>query len=427
MFLVVGIVVAALAVGICLFVRRRRRRTTPRFLRHSISRPIPVPDDDPFDDPGSFNTGPEMRYATGYRDHAVANEAANGAGYARSPFDDEMEPASATGSGSYHSGDRLNGLGLAGISAGSNVGRRFSAGGRSSTESRARQLTNNSSIGVAITSDQLVDARTPRKTGSSSARSSPSLYPPSLPALRGEGSGSLVDIPLSTNDSAARLPSPSSNSSTTRLPSSPTSRKPVPELPEPLVPTPLAPRPLTAQQRQVEQQQAKPPVLPPRSPLRRNSSTRPISRSQPPIPLASIQTQLSEKALEEPRLQTYVPLTPPASFSSISPTGSHLGHGEPPSPAASGSGSANPFSDAHEQQLVHTGPPGLFPPEPVTPPPPALKTKTSRRENFYTRSIGQQVRLSGHDGRRVHMTDSCPHRNLRLSSGGTEAFGRWTE
>ncbi|KAI0756935.1 hypothetical protein C8Q80DRAFT_66746 [Daedaleopsis nitida] len=271
-FLVVGIVIAGVTLGIC-FILRRRRRRTPRFL-NTISRPLPMPDN-PFENPRDISPPPQMRYASGFTDRTLIIAGAEADRPARSPFDDNVDHASAKDSASHNSHERLTGLGLAGIGA---HGRRASGGVRSSMEPRPRNPSGASSVGLAFTSDQRIDASR-RLAEPSSGRSSPSLYPPTLPAFHGEDNQSLVDVPLSTNNSTTQvgpLPSPTSNRSSLRV-SSPTTRKPVPvhaDLPEqshsPAFSAPVAPAPRTPQQ--VQQAAAKPPVVPPRSPLRRSAS-----------------------------------------------------------------------------------------------------------------------------------------------------------
>ncbi|TBU35313.1 hypothetical protein BD311DRAFT_649234 [Dichomitus squalens] len=368
-FLVVGIVIAALGVGICLFIRRRRRRN-PRFIE-SISRPLPMPDN-PFEDPRSLSPAPQMRYASGYTDRTLV---IGGAGTptptpARSPFSSDVDHGSLTSSQTHTSGEPLSGLGLAGIGAGG--GRRYSSGTQSSSGSRSRRSSQQGSIGLAITSDHARDASRSARRETSSAQSSPSIYPPSLPALPGEENRSMVNVPLSNNNSTAHL----STTSTNRM-SSPTTRKPVPlhDLPEPIAPKPLSPM-------QREAQQTKPPVIPPRSPLRRNSTanSRSLSRSPPPPALASIQTQLKTPDLGNP----YEPLTPPISFASLSPPGSSSGH-EPPTPntPAGANAAANPFSDIHAQQPTQVDIVTAFP-----------MVRSGKRETFYTRTGGSQRRPS---------------------------------
>ncbi|KAI0724612.1 hypothetical protein C8T65DRAFT_734220 [Cerioporus squamosus] len=376
-FLAIGIVIAAIGLGICFFLRRRRRRRTPRFM-NSISRPLPIPDN-PFEDPRSLSPQPQMRYASGYTDRTLVIGGKNGASPSRSPFDDEMEQGSVVhGSVSHHTGsnEHLAGLGLAGIGAN---GRRSSAGPRrSSVESRPRNFSGSSSVGVAVTSDHRVDPSRSHQPEPSSARSSPSLYPPTLPSLPGEDNRSLVDIPLSANNSTTLVSALPSPTSAARV-SSPTVRKPVPAHTDLPLPEPIAPTPLTPQQQRT--QDTKPPVIPPRSPLRRNSTVRSLSRSPPPPPLASIQTQLQKP---EGALQQYEPLTPPASFASVSPSGSHSGH-EPSSPESSTPASAhsNPFADPHEQQLVD-----------ISIPPGHEMVRTGKKDTFYTRMNGKQRRPS---------------------------------
>ncbi|RPD55793.1 hypothetical protein L227DRAFT_292694 [Lentinus tigrinus ALCF2SS1-6] len=378
-FLAIGIVITAIGLGIC-FILRRRRRRTPRFM-NSISRPLPMPDN-PFEDPRALSPQPQMRYASGYTDRTLVIAGKDGAVPSRSPFDDEMEQGSIVhGSFGHHTGsnEHLNGLGLAGIGAN---GRRYSDGtSSSSAESRARKPSGGSSVGVAVTSDHRIDPSLPHRLEPSSARSSPSLYPPTLPTLPGEDNRSLIDIPLSANNSTTlvgALPSPGSTSSAARV-SSPTTRKPVPvhtDLP-PL--KPVAPTPRTPQQHSA--QQTKPPVIPPRSPLRRSSTAtaRSLSRSPPPA-LDSIQTQLQKP---EAIMKSYEPLTPPASFASVSPSGSHSGH-ELPSPELSTAASANPnpFADPQEHQLVDVSIP------------PGHEMVRGKKETFYTRLNGKQRRPS---------------------------------
>ncbi|CDO71614.1 hypothetical protein BN946_scf184911.g84 [Trametes cinnabarina] len=117
-FLAIGIVIAAIALGICLFLRRRRRRN-PRFIA-TISRPLPMPDN-PFEDPRDLSPPPQMRYASGYTDRTLIIDG-QGRAPPRSPFDDSMAapapPApTPTRSSSRGSSSRYNGLGLAGIGA----------------------------------------------------------------------------------------------------------------------------------------------------------------------------------------------------------------------------------------------------------------------------------------------------------------------
>ena len=292
--------------------------------------------DNPFEDPRPLNQAPQMRYASGFTDRTLL--IGDGSSVARaaphSPFDDDMERVSSrAGSNDPH----LEGLGLI-TGVGAN-GRRVSSGtgGRRSLETRSRQSSG--PVGVALTSDLRMDAPYMHRPETSSARSSPSLYPPTLPPLPGDGSGSLVDIPLDT-DISSPLPSPVSNGSAGRI-ASPTTRKPVPPHPDLLPSLASTPVSVLAPQAQWQPQpKAAPPVVPPRSPLRTNSmiSARSASRSPPiaHVPMASIQTQFGSGELAAPpdKARTYEPLTPPSSFTNITPTNSQSGH-EPPSPAAS--------------------------------------------------------------------------------------------
>ncbi|KAI1797935.1 hypothetical protein LXA43DRAFT_876770 [Ganoderma leucocontextum] len=371
-FLVVGLVIAAIFAGIFFFFRRRRRRA-PRFIE-SISRPLPMPDD-PFEDPRTLLPTPEMHYAPGYagRTLVIAGAATPHPTPSRSPFDSDADHGSSHSSEAHPSGELVHGLGLAGVGAGGGYG----DSSQSSFHSRSRQPSHHGPVGLAITTDVRPDSASSARREPSSAQSSPSIYPPSLPTPSGEDDHSLVDVPLSNDGGATRFP----NTSATRL-SSPTTRKPVPlyDLPEP-----IAPIPRSTQQQQAEQ--TNPPVIPPRSPLRRNSTvtSRSLSRSPPPVRLASIQTQLKNPELANAALQPYEPLTPPTSLVSLSPAGSSSGHEAltPISPADANA-AANPFSDAHAQRVPHAEVITAFP----------MTRSGDKRETFYTRTRGSQRRPS---------------------------------
>ena len=370
-FLVVGLVIAAIFAGIFLYFRRRRRRRRAPIFIESISRPLPMPDD-PFEDPRTLLPQPEMTYASGYADGTlvIAGAATPHPTPSRSPFDSDLDHESRRSSEARPSGEHVRGLGLAGVRARGGYG----GSSQSSFHWRSRQASQRGPVGLAITTDIRRGSTSSERREPSSAQSSPSIYPPSLPTPSGEDNHSIVNLPLSSVG-ATRF----ANTSATRL-SSPTTRKPVPphDLPEPVAPVPRSP-----QQQQAEQ--TAPPVIPPRSPLRRNSTatSRSLSRSPPPFRLASTQTQSKNPELANAALQPYEPLTPPASFASLSPAGSSSGHEAltPVSPADA-IAAANPFSDAHAQQVPHADIVTAFP----------MTRSGNKRETFYTRTRGSQVR-----------------------------------
>ncbi|KAH9858138.1 hypothetical protein C2E23DRAFT_880793 [Lenzites betulinus] len=390
-FLVVGVVVASIAVGICLFVRRRRR---PRFI-DTISRPLPMPEN-PFEDPRSVSP-PEMRYRSSFNDSTILIAGPpRGSGDsrrpARSPFDERGHRRSGSGnSSSGRSNARYTGLGLAGVGA---HGRSTSMGSLDEIQAaRSRHQSGQSGVvGLAITSDQRIDgsaSRAQREPTSASARSSPSIYPPTLPSLRNEdiGLGELVDVPLGRAGSTGSTPSIHS-----------VTRKPVPTPepePEPVVaPTPLPPAP-------------RPPVVPPRSPLRRMSIPTPAQALSPPpykradtagppvLPPPPARDALTLE-MESIVLKAFEPLTPPTSLASLSPAGSSAGHDGPFGRSSPNSAVATPSSDErgspfgeYERQLARAGPPGI-------PPVQGWGLPTSpRKETFYaTRRSGSQRRPS---------------------------------
>ncbi|KAI0825075.1 hypothetical protein BC628DRAFT_1419444 [Trametes gibbosa] len=397
-FLVVGVVAASIAVGVCLFIRRRRR---PRFI-DTISRPLPMPEN-PFEDPRPVSP-PEMHYRSSFTDSTILiTRPARGSGDTRrpnqSPFDERGHRRSNSGESSGgRSAGRYNGLGLAGVGA---HGRSTSMGSTNEVHAaRSRHQSGQSGVvGLAITSDQRIDGtspRTPREATSASARSSPSIYPPTLPSLRNEdiGLGELVDVPLGRSGSAGSTPS---IHSVTRKPVPTPEPEPDPPRPQPegvVAPTPLPPTQQTTTP-------TRPPIVPPRSPLRRISlptPTQPLSPppykradagltpSPPPAPQRATRDALTLE-MESIVLKAFEPLTPPTSLSSLSPAGSSAGHDASPtfssSPASDERGS--PFGE-RERQLVRTGPPGIPPGQgwglPLSP----------RKETFYTRRSGSQVR-----------------------------------
>ncbi|KAJ8495653.1 hypothetical protein ONZ51_g1626 [Trametes cubensis] len=273
-FLVVGIAITAGFVGICLFLRRRRRN--PRFI-DTISRPLPMPDN-PFEDPRDLPP-PQMRYASGYTDRTliidsgVANR--NETRPQRSPFDDDMAPAALNRPPSSRSASRYNGLGLAGIGAHGRSGSTDSSRSSTASRSRSRHTSGQSGgVGLAITSDfpqgAVVRERRP-DAPPPSAQSSPSIYPPTLPNEDDEGV--LVDVPLNRT----------SNSSTPSVHS--VARKPVPSpdlIPGSPSPTPTSPPPVVSPTPRTPQAAARPPVIPPTQPpqteqLERDAAALPAS------------------------------------------------------------------------------------------------------------------------------------------------------
>ncbi|OJT04707.1 hypothetical protein TRAPUB_4501 [Trametes pubescens] len=373
-FLVVGVVVASFVVGICLFMRRRRR---PRFI-DTISRPLPIPDN-PFEDPRPISP-PEMRYRSSFTDSTLVisgppRRSGDSPRSPRSPFEERQHQRSPSGqSSSTRSASRLMGLGLAGVGA---HGRSASMGSAEAARSRHQSGQSGvSGVGLAITSDQRIDnnAHSRREPTSTSARSSPSVYPPTLPSIHNEDIGELVDVPLDRSGSSHSIHS--------------VTRKPVPS-PEPelehttvVSPTPRPPQQITT----------RPPIIPPRSPLRTSLTTPTQPLSPPPYKRPEVPPRPPRDSLtlemETIVLKAFEPLTPPTSLSSLSPAGSNVGH-DAPTPVSPGSSSshANPFSDTYERQMVQAGPPGIVPGQgwglPLSP----------RKDTFYTRRSGSHVRI----------------------------------
>ncbi|KAI0639461.1 hypothetical protein C8Q77DRAFT_1081356 [Trametes polyzona] len=414
-FLVVGIVAASILVGIWLFIRRRRR---PRFI-DTISRPLPMPEN-PFEDPRPVSP-PEMRYRSSFTDSTLVlpgprsgSRRSNDSRPApRSPFEERQHRRNS--SGGNRSLGRYNGLGLAAAAAHQRSPSLDSADGFVSTRSRY-QSTQSGVVGLAITSDQRVDSSPSRRQPTStSARSSPSMYPPTLPSLRNEHGeedvGELVDVPLNRSGSSNSVHS--------------ITRKPVPS-PEPdleaaqpvmlpdvvISPTPRPPQP-------------RPPIVPPRSPLRRYSGTTPTQPLSPPPYMKRTDTQSTPPSssdseshphppskapqiparpprnsltlsleMEKIVLQAFEPLTPPTSLASLSPAGSSAGHDPlphhlptPPGTAEGQEERASPFLDVGDKQLARAGPPGLGAQGfglPMSP----------RKDTFYSRRGGSQGRPS---------------------------------
>ncbi|KAI9063121.1 hypothetical protein FKP32DRAFT_1722604 [Trametes sanguinea] len=386
-FLAIGIIITAIFLGICLFLRRRRRRN-PRFIT-TISRPLPMPDN-PFEDPRDLSPPPQMRYASGYTDRTLVIDGGRPAG---SPFDDSMAapappaPTPARSSSSASS-SRYNGLGLAGIGA---HGRSGSMGSTdtSASETRLRHPSGQSGvIGLAITSDQHVGSTRERRPPPS-AQSSPSIYPPTLPD---EGEAPLVNVPLHHRNSST----PSVHSVT---------RKPVPSADT----VPSAPERVPAPPEQH--------VGPDAASLAASAAQTPAHHAQHAraarapahaaldlwLGLGSASTEMMETIALKP--YPYEPLTPPTSYSSISPAGSSIGHESSPtstlvsSPLGTASSErANPFVDIYERALVRPGPPGLVGHIQAQPMPPApelaMAPTMPRKETFYTRRNGSQRRPS---------------------------------
>ena len=89
MFTVVGLIVAgAAAIAAFILCKRRRRRR----IRHSISRPLPYPDN-PFEDPRESPSPTQMRYASdsSHRNLVGAGLGAQPSAPARHLLDDEFD------------------------------------------------------------------------------------------------------------------------------------------------------------------------------------------------------------------------------------------------------------------------------------------------------------------------------------------------
>jgi len=162
-FLVVGIVTAAISLFIFLACRRRRKRAVRRrrWLA-GIQRPLPVPDD-PFEDPRD----PPMAQTMHYDPADMPWD-----GQRRSLIHDEnpspMNPAHGTGAG---------GLGLS------------SNGHAPSGAYSSSYAYNPNEIGLAITTSPELG-----RSRRSLAQSSPSLYPPTLPNDDGDSVYEEVDL-----------------------------------------------------------------------------------------------------------------------------------------------------------------------------------------------------------------------------------------
>ena len=214
MFLVVGIVSAVFVAGLCYFFHKKRRRQR---IRHSISRPLPYPDnpfEDPRDTPASPTSSTQMRYAS---DNSHRNLVGAGLGLSgpqqaqqnsRHLLDDDISEDGIQHPVTPHNlqyntnalqvPPQAHGMGLASVGSGlRSVGNAEYNGPFSdyynSRPTHQQKPSLHSEIGLAITTEQTQHAEGPHPivaqvSSSSSGRpssteSSPSIYPASLPPV----------------------------------------------------------------------------------------------------------------------------------------------------------------------------------------------------------------------------------------------------
>lgn len=196
-FVAVGLVVATIAALIAFFICKRRRR---RHIRHSISRPLPQPDN-PFEDP-RVTPPTQMRYADSDSSHR--NLVGAGLGVERGQrnlLDEEFAsaPVRSHPPSVRSSSDRLETT-LAGVGAGGrSLGRPAYDGSlllnipsngyaTSSPNHQHRPSYGSGVVGLAITNDNVYEVSRPtarhvKHTSAtpSAAPSTPSIYPATLP------------------------------------------------------------------------------------------------------------------------------------------------------------------------------------------------------------------------------------------------------
>ncbi|CAL1695707.1 unnamed protein product [Somion occarium] len=317
-FLVVGIVVALLIALGCYVVRKKRRRQR---IRHSISRPLPYPDN-PFEDPRETPSPTQLRFAP---DISHRNLIGSGLGLItarpRNLLDDEVDDDTNNHTTIYSSpqhnmpqaAQQVTSRDLAGIGAGvSNLGKPDYNGPFSDYHNHRpthqSKPSVQSEVGLAITTEQTriaddaqISFPMPIYVRPPSAQSSPSIYPASLPPV----------------------PTEEAEHGHEAQPSDPTTPPPPPERRRPL---------LTLQKPDLS---ANAPILPPRNPLRtsQHEASKLLARTQ----VTSSGTQFSQLGFGGYEL----PLTPPAS------TTSSDAHGDG-RPRTISSEIKNPFSDVND-------------------------------------------------------------------------------
>lgn len=334
MFLVVGIVSAVFIAGLCYFFHKKRRRQR---IRHSISRPLPYPDN-PFEDPRDTPspTQTQMRYAP---DSTHRNLVGAGLGLSGSQslqpqprhlLDDEISEDGiqnpVTPKNLQFSGpqvpEQAHGLGLAGVGSGNRSVSKadytgpFSDYYNNTRPTHQQKPSFQSEIGLAITTEQTQHAEGPYPiipqvavVRPSSTESSPSIYPASLPPVAAEefDHGHIME--------------------------------PVGLSPPPPPPERRRPPVLTLQKSNSDSVSPtvspRVPLLPPRNPLRtsQHEASKLLSRTHP----GSEQDRFSQLGF-----RTYEPLTPPDSSppSAVSHDGGSQRSGS--------SERRNPFSDMNE-------------------------------------------------------------------------------
>ncbi|KAI0094846.1 hypothetical protein BDY19DRAFT_46692 [Irpex rosettiformis] len=330
-FVVVGIIVTAIAAVVSFIMCKRRRR---RRIRLSISKPLPMPDN-PFEDPRETPSPTQMRFTSS--DASNRNLVGTGLGLNTHPqtrqtrnlLDDEIEeipgPVMAHVTGTS---------GFAGVGAGNkSVGRPAynmmpSYTGPFSSYANAHRLTHSSrpsngssSIGIAITSDEPQKQTTATNNWNSKDRvptppprhlkhssltpSTPSIYPPSLPNIDDNTETATItddthNLPITpSTDEAVPLPLGVIDLNSSDPPVPPPKRRPAPPLP------PRSPLRPSSKHGESTQGLTISTQLPPPEVTTPSITDKPTTTSPPePEP---------EQKLEHASLPEYEPLTPPAS------------------------------------------------------------------------------------------------------------------
>lgn len=200
-FAVIGVLIASVAAVVGVFMCKRRRR---RHIRDSISRPLPMPDN-PFEDPRQSPTLPQMQYAPSDSSHRNLIVSSSGPPEARPQsqrtlLDDEFEDAHISTPVMAHDSGRptynaRSDTGFAGVGAGGkSIGRPSVVvppynGPFSDYHQRSnhQQKPSIGSVGLGIRTEPVspqAPLAHPRRP--SSVTSTPSIYPPSLPAEESE-------------------------------------------------------------------------------------------------------------------------------------------------------------------------------------------------------------------------------------------------
>lgn len=406
MFLVVGIVFAVFVAGLCYFFHKKRRRQR---IRHSISRPLPYPDnpfEDPRDTPSSTQT--QMRYASDTEHRNLVgtglglSDASQAQQQPRHILDDEISEDGiqhpVTPNSLQYNAPQVpqpaHGMGLAGVGSGHrSVGNTDYNGPFSDyynsrpTHKQKPSLVSQSDmgIGLAITTEQTHHAEDPHPifpqasvsaSGSpstarpSSTESSPSIYPASLPPVATEEVDNGHHGHVNDMEPAGLSPPPPP----------PERRRPPPVL------TPQnsdsSSTPSTVPSVSIPPSVSsglgvQAPLLPPRNPLRtsQHEASKILSRTHPGSEKERDRfSQLGFKSYG------YEPLTPPDS--SHGSAASHDDHAYGGSQRSVSSERRNPFADVHSSDAEEgSNMKNYLIPSPV-------------RDTFYTRRKNVEVRSS---------------------------------